>query len=99
MVFLVGIVWAFVRRYAQRPYRIRIKTKPEHLVILTTFPIIGITGFVTEGFRIAALREELGGGRRLREVELRRLGDLVDLLRLVHVRRCSTSTVGPGPRT
>ena len=26
----VGIVWAIVRRYVQRPYRIRIKTKPEH---------------------------------------------------------------------
>ena len=30
LVFLVGIVWAIVRRYVQRPYRIRIKTKPEH---------------------------------------------------------------------
>ena len=35
LVFLAGITWAFVRRYAQRPYRIRIKTKPEHLVILS----------------------------------------------------------------
>ena len=61
-MFLAGIVWAFVRRYAQRPYRIRIKTKPEHLVILTTFAVIGVTGFVTEGFRIAALR----GDRRRR---------------------------------
>ena len=60
LVFLGGILWAFVRRYAQRPYRIRIKTKPEHLVILLTFLAIGVTGFVTEAFRIAALREELG---------------------------------------
>ena len=30
VVFLGGIVWAIVRRYVQRPYRIRIKTKAEH---------------------------------------------------------------------
>ena len=29
VVFLIGIGWAIVRRYIQRPYRIRIKTKPE----------------------------------------------------------------------
>ena len=33
--------WAIVRRYVQRPYRIRIKTKPEHVVILGTFLLIG----------------------------------------------------------
>ena len=37
VVFLVGIVWAIVRRYIQRPYRIRIKTKPEDAMILGTF--------------------------------------------------------------
>src|SRR6478609_2076632 len=62
LVFLAGIAWAFVRRYAQRPYRIRIKTKPEHLVILTTFAVIGVSGFVAEGFRIAALRGAAGPG-------------------------------------
>ena len=62
LVFLAGITWAFVRRYAQRPYRIRIKTKPEHLVILTTFAVIGVSGFVAEGFRIAALRGAAGPG-------------------------------------
>ena len=36
LVFLVGVVWAIVRRYVQRPYRIRIKSKPEHAVILGT---------------------------------------------------------------
>ncbi|MFT5978621.1 MAG: nitrate reductase gamma subunit, partial [Ilumatobacter sp.] len=34
LVFLGGIVWAIVRRYVQRPYRIRIKSKPEHAIIL-----------------------------------------------------------------
>ncbi len=52
-LFLVGVVWAIVRRYVQRPYRIRIKSKPEHAVILGTFLIIGVTGFATEAFRIA----------------------------------------------
>ncbi len=62
LVFLAGIVWAFARRYVQRPYRIRIKTKPEHLVILVTFLVIAVTGFMTEAFRIGALRTGLGGG-------------------------------------
>jgi Fe-S oxidoreductase/nitrate reductase gamma subunit len=53
VVFVVGILWAMVRRYVQRPYRIRIKTKPEDAVILTTFLVIGITGFFTEGLRLA----------------------------------------------
>ena len=53
VLFVVGIVWAIGRRYIQRPYRIRIKTKPEDAVILGMFLIIGLTGFFTEAFRIA----------------------------------------------
>ena len=53
VVFVIGIVWAIVRRYIQRPYRIRIKSKPEDAVILGTFLIIGVTGFFTEAARIA----------------------------------------------
>ena len=34
LALFVGVMWAIVRRYIQRPYRIRIKTKPEHAVIL-----------------------------------------------------------------
>jgi heterodisulfide reductase subunit C len=37
----------------QRPYRIRIKTRPEDAVILATLFIIGLTGFFVEGARIA----------------------------------------------
>src|SRR5215467_10191129 len=55
VVFLIGIGWAIGRRYIQRPYRIRIKTKPEDAVILGTFLIIGVSGFVTEALRIALL--------------------------------------------
>jgi len=52
-LFVVGLVWAIVRRYVQRPYRIRIKTKPEDVAILVTLLLIGVTGFLTEGLRIA----------------------------------------------
>jgi Fe-S oxidoreductase len=62
LIFITGILWAFARRYGQRPYRIRIKTKPEHLVILVTFLVIAVTGFTTEALRIAALREATGSG-------------------------------------
>src|SRR3954471_23806982 len=53
ILFLVGIFWAILRRYVQRPYRLRIKNKPEDAVILGTFALIGLTGFVTEALRIA----------------------------------------------
>jgi Fe-S oxidoreductase/nitrate reductase gamma subunit len=53
LLFVVGVVWALVRRYIQRPYRIRIKSKPEHALILGTFLGLGLTGFGAEAFRIA----------------------------------------------
>src|SRR5215831_17962008 len=55
VVFVFGIGWAIVRRYVQRPYRIRIKTKPEDAVILGTFLVLGVTGFMTEALRIALI--------------------------------------------
>ncbi|HEX9259693.1 MAG TPA: heterodisulfide reductase-related iron-sulfur binding cluster [Acidimicrobiales bacterium] len=54
LVFLGGIAWAVVRRYIQRPYRIRIKSKADHVIGLAVLGIIGVTGFTTEMFRIAA---------------------------------------------
>jgi len=53
VMLLVGVLWAIVRRYVARPYRIRIKTKPEHALILGTFFGLAVTGFGTEGWRIA----------------------------------------------
>jgi Fe-S oxidoreductase/nitrate reductase gamma subunit len=53
LVLLIGVVWAIVRRYVVRPYRIRIKSKPEHVAILATFFAIAVTGFGAEMFRIA----------------------------------------------
>ena len=55
LVFLIGIAWAAVRRYVQKPYRIKIKTKAEHAVILGVFGAIGVTGFGAEAFRIAEM--------------------------------------------
>ncbi|TML07835.1 MAG: 4Fe-4S dicluster domain-containing protein, partial [Actinobacteria bacterium] len=55
-LLLIGVLWAIGRRYGPRswrPYRIRIKTKPEHAVILGTFFAIAVSGFLTEAFRIA----------------------------------------------
>ncbi len=54
VALLVGVLWAIGRRFVQRPYRIRIKTKPEHVLILGTFLVIAVTGFGTEAWRIAA---------------------------------------------
>ena len=53
LALLIGVVWALVRRYIVRPYRIRIKTKPEHAVILGTFLALAVTGFGAEVWRIA----------------------------------------------
>ncbi len=53
VVFVGGLLWAIARRYVQRPYRIRIKTKPEHAVILGVLLLIGLSGFGAEMFRIA----------------------------------------------
>jgi len=56
LIFTISIVWAIARRYgprAMRPYRIRIKSKPEHAMILGTFLAISVTGFGAEAFRIA----------------------------------------------
>jgi Fe-S oxidoreductase/nitrate reductase gamma subunit len=54
LIFTIGVVWAIVRRYVQQPYRIRIKTKAEHGVILGVLLAISVTGYGAEMFRIAA---------------------------------------------
>jgi Fe-S oxidoreductase/nitrate reductase gamma subunit len=53
LVLFVGTMWAIVRRYVQRPYRIRIKSKPEHALILGTFFVLAVSGFGAEVWRIA----------------------------------------------
>jgi Fe-S oxidoreductase/nitrate reductase gamma subunit len=54
LCMFIGVVWAIIRRYVQRPYRIRAKSKPEHAVILGVFLAITVTGFGTEVWRIAS---------------------------------------------
>ena len=53
LVFLGGLVWAAVRRYLIRPYRIRTKTRPEDGWILGILLVIGVTGLAVEAVRIA----------------------------------------------
>ena len=53
IIFVTGVLWAIVRRYVQRVYRIRIKSKPEHVIILGNFLLLGLSGFAAEAFRIA----------------------------------------------
>src|SRR5688572_23203987 len=53
LMLLTGVVWAIVRRYVQRPYRIRIKSKPEHALILGMFLVLGASGLAAEAIRIA----------------------------------------------
>src|SRR5262245_117062 len=53
VVFVAGVLWAVLRRYVQRPYRIRIKSKVDHVLALGSLFLIGVTGFAAETFRIA----------------------------------------------
>ncbi|HEX2039727.1 MAG TPA: heterodisulfide reductase-related iron-sulfur binding cluster [Acidimicrobiales bacterium] len=53
VVFLIGIGWAGWRRWVKRPYRLKIKTRAEDYVILGTFAVMGVSGFLVEGARIA----------------------------------------------
>ncbi|MFT7602310.1 MAG: hypothetical protein ACI8TP_005278, partial [Acidimicrobiales bacterium] len=54
--FVAGMLMAIGRRYGPkswRPYRIAVKSRPEHMIINGVLLSIGITGFGTEAFRIA----------------------------------------------
>ena len=65
VLYLIGVTWALLRRYGPRrfrPYRIRIKSRPEHAAVLLVFLAIGVTGFGAEAFRIA-LQDTTPGGR------------------------------------
>ncbi|GBD85945.1 succinate dehydrogenase/fumarate reductase iron-sulfur subunit [bacterium BMS3Abin02] len=53
VVFVTGVLWAAVRRYGQRPWRLRSKTRDEDAWILFTLAMIGITGLLVEAARIS----------------------------------------------
>ena len=52
VVYLGGLGWAFARRYLQRPWRLRSKTRHEDAWILATLALVGVTGLATEAARI-----------------------------------------------
>jgi Fe-S oxidoreductase/nitrate reductase gamma subunit len=52
LMALAGVVIVFIRRYGQKPERLDNKT--EDLMALLAIIVIVITGFVVEGFRVAA---------------------------------------------
>ena len=54
LALFVGISWAIIRRYVARPYRIRIKSKADHVLGLGTLLALAVTGLGAEGWRIAA---------------------------------------------
>jgi len=62
LMFTGGVLWAIIRRYVQQPYRIRIKTKAEHGLILGVLLLIGLSGFGAEMFRIAT---STAGGKNM----------------------------------
>jgi Fe-S oxidoreductase/nitrate reductase gamma subunit len=53
LALLTGVTWAIVRRYVQRPYRIRTKTKIDHALGLGSLFVIAVSGFGAEAWRIA----------------------------------------------
>jgi len=69
LAFVGGLLIAIVRRYVTKPYRIRIKTRPEHALILGVLLAVGLSGFGAEMFRIArasvGARAEGGSGSAL----------------------------------
>ena len=72
LIFTVGVLWAILRRYVQKPYRIRIKSKIDHVLGLGSLFLIGISGFGAEMFRIA-LGTAVGRGHELGALQLHRL--------------------------
>ncbi len=52
LMALIGVIMVFFRRYGERPERLDNKT--EDLMALLSISVIVITGFVVQGFRIAA---------------------------------------------
>ncbi len=55
LVYLGGLVWATVRRYGQRLWRLRGKTRPEDGLILAVLGGIGVTGLLVEAARISLI--------------------------------------------
>ncbi|MCS7197932.1 MAG: heterodisulfide reductase-related iron-sulfur binding cluster [Candidatus Bipolaricaulota bacterium] len=57
VLFLAGLIWALVRRYGLKPPQLT--WKPLDLVLPVWLLLIGVTGFLVEGLRLAATASEL----------------------------------------
>ncbi|MEA2058237.1 MAG: 4Fe-4S dicluster domain-containing protein, partial [Actinomycetota bacterium] len=53
IVFLAGLLFAAIRRYVRKPWKLRSKTRPEDGWILLTLALIGLSGFAVEAARIS----------------------------------------------
>ncbi len=53
LVFIAGIGWALLRRFVQRPSRLRGKTRPEDAWTLLLLGVIAVTGLAVEAARLA----------------------------------------------
>ncbi len=53
LMLFVGLMWAIIRRYVQKPYRIRIKSRADHVIGLGVLLGITVTGILAEAARIA----------------------------------------------
>ncbi|MFN8016311.1 MAG: heterodisulfide reductase-related iron-sulfur binding cluster [Acidimicrobiia bacterium] len=53
VVFLIGCIWAFYRRYIQKVDRLKSKTEREDGFNLALLFSLGVTGFFVEAFRIS----------------------------------------------
>lgn len=58
VLFLVGLIWALIRRYGVRPPQLT--WKPLDFALPVWLVFIGVTGFLVEGLRLAATASELG---------------------------------------
>jgi ferredoxin len=56
-LFIVGLIWALIRRYGIKPPQLT--WKPLDLALPLWLLVIGVTGFVVEGLRLAATASEL----------------------------------------
>ncbi len=53
LMFLGGLAWAVYRRFIQKPWRLKQKTKSEDVWTLTLLAAIGVSGLLVEAARIA----------------------------------------------
>jgi Fe-S oxidoreductase len=57
-LFIIGLIWALVRRYGLKPPQLSWKSLD--LVLPLSLLLIGVTGFLVQGLRLAATAPELG---------------------------------------